>query len=55
MKIDESSLEGNKAVVETIIEEVLGLEEGWFAAGKMVVVAGDLATVKKLRGLKGLL
>jgi hypothetical protein len=54
MKIDESSLEGNKAVVETIIEEVLGLKEGWFAAGKMVVVAGDLATVKKLRGLKGL-
>ncbi|KAF9314205.1 hypothetical protein BGZ91_006062 [Linnemannia elongata] len=54
MKIDESSLEGNKAVVETIIEEVLGLEEGWFASGKMVVIAGDLSTVKKLRGLKDL-
>lgn len=54
MKIDESSLEGNKAVVETIIEEVLELEEDWFAAGKMVVIAGDLGTVKKLRGLKDL-
>ncbi|KAF8923304.1 hypothetical protein BGZ47_004875, partial [Haplosporangium gracile] len=52
MKIDESSLEGNKMVVEAVIEEVLGLEKDWFTAGKMVVIAGDLATVKKLRGLK---
>ncbi|KAF9080001.1 hypothetical protein BGX23_002845 [Mortierella sp. AD031] len=54
MKIDESSLEGNKNVVETVIEEVLGLEKGWFTGGKMVVVAGDLGTVKKLRSLKEL-
>ncbi|KAG0074903.1 hypothetical protein BGZ93_004371, partial [Podila epicladia] len=39
-------------VVETIIEEALGLEAEWFTSGKVVVVAGDLATVKRLRGLK---
>ncbi|KAG0012740.1 hypothetical protein BGZ82_002432 [Podila clonocystis] len=54
MKIDEASLEGNKMVVETVIEKALGLEAEWFTAGKMVVVAGDLATVKRLRGLKDL-
>lgn len=52
MKIDESSLEGNKKVVETIIEDMLGLEKDWFNDGKMVVIAGDLSTVKNLRGLK---
>ncbi|KAG0316399.1 hypothetical protein BG000_004876, partial [Podila horticola] len=54
MKIDESSLEGNKMVLETVIQEVLGLEKDWFNAGKLVVIAGDLATVRKLRGLKDL-
>ncbi|KAF9945827.1 hypothetical protein BGZ70_003540 [Mortierella alpina] len=52
MKIDESSLEGNKMVMETIIEKSLGLEKEWFTAGKAVIVAGDLSTVKKLRSLK---
>ncbi|KAG0312896.1 hypothetical protein BG000_006074, partial [Podila horticola] len=52
MKIDEASLEGNKMVVETLIEETLGLDAEWFTAGKLVVLAGDLATVKKLRSLK---
>ncbi|CAO3568653.1 unnamed protein product [Mortierella alpina] len=52
MKIDESSLEGNKMVMETIIEKSLGLEKDWFTAGKAVIVAGDLSTVKKLRSLK---
>ncbi|KAF9315753.1 hypothetical protein BG006_003699, partial [Podila minutissima] len=52
MKIDEATLEGNRMVIETVIEEALGLEAEWFTAGKMVVVAGDLATVKRLRSLK---
>ncbi|KAF8926891.1 hypothetical protein BGZ58_010830 [Dissophora ornata] len=51
MKINEGSVEGNKAVVETVTK-MLGLEEEYFDDDKMIIFAGDLATVKNLRSLK---
>ncbi|KAI1286153.1 hypothetical protein EDD11_000562, partial [Mortierella claussenii] len=54
MKIDQSTVEGNKAIVETTIEQTLGLDKAWFDDGKKLVVAGDQLTVTRLRSLKEL-
>ncbi|KAF9342950.1 hypothetical protein BGX26_006523, partial [Mortierella sp. AD094] len=48
-KIDESTLEGNLAILESV-REALGLPQSWFDEVK-VIVAGDQLTIARLRSL----
>ncbi|KAF9148167.1 hypothetical protein BGX20_006430, partial [Mortierella sp. AD010] len=51
LRIDESTVEGNRDVLETVMEKVLDLPKEWFN-GKQMIVAGDQMTVARLRTLK---
>ncbi|KAF9176923.1 hypothetical protein BGZ51_009411 [Haplosporangium sp. Z 767] len=53
MRIDQSTIEGNKDVIETIMEEALGLPQEWFN-GRRILIAGDQLTVNRIRSLKQL-
>ncbi|KAF9997296.1 hypothetical protein BGZ79_009006 [Entomortierella chlamydospora] len=51
MDINESSVEGNKDVIETIINSTLELPRQWFHNGRHVVIAGDQLTIKNIRSV----
>ncbi|KAF8914559.1 hypothetical protein BGZ58_005699, partial [Dissophora ornata] len=51
MKIDQSSVEGNKDIINVILQ-IIKLEAAHFEGGKRVVVAGDQLTISRLRTLK---
>ncbi|KAF9537514.1 hypothetical protein EC957_008066, partial [Mortierella hygrophila] len=50
MRIDQSSVEGNKAVIEDIIKS-LQLPEAYFGALKRIILAGDQLTVCRVRSI----
>ncbi|KAG0240224.1 hypothetical protein BG011_003736, partial [Mortierella polycephala] len=54
MKIDQSSVEGNLEIIETIIKKMLKLPRSWFNSGKKIIVAGDQLTVSRVATLKRL-
>jgi len=52
MKLDESTIAGNLAVLERITQDGLRLPEEWFADPQNTIVAGDQMTVSRLLTLK---
>ncbi|KAG0011419.1 hypothetical protein BGZ82_003007, partial [Podila clonocystis] len=52
MKIDESTIAGNLAVLERITTVGLQLPKAWFSDPKNIIVAGDQMTVSRLLTLK---
>ncbi|KAG0013267.1 hypothetical protein BGZ82_002236, partial [Podila clonocystis] len=52
MKLDESTIAGNLAVLERITKVGLQLPKSWFDAPKNTIVAGDQMTVSRLLTLK---
>ncbi|KAF9344030.1 hypothetical protein BGX26_004888 [Mortierella sp. AD094] len=52
MKIDQSAVEGNKDILETIIKKVLGLPEECFEDGLKIIIAGDQLTVARVRSVQ---
>ncbi|KAG0260428.1 hypothetical protein BG011_001899 [Mortierella polycephala] len=53
MHINQATVQGNKEVLQTIMEGVLNLPGEWFH-GKKIFVAGDQLTVSRIRSLKKL-
>ncbi|KAI8597102.1 hypothetical protein EDD21DRAFT_357565 [Dissophora ornata] len=51
MKIDQSTVAGNKSAVDIIVDKVLQLDKSWFNL-QAVIASGDLMTVERLRQLK---
>ncbi|KAF9955597.1 hypothetical protein BGZ65_003287 [Modicella reniformis] len=51
MHIDQSSVEGNKDILETIMEGTLKLSREWFDRGIMIILAGDQLTMARIRTL----
>ncbi|KAF9983205.1 hypothetical protein BGZ65_002057 [Modicella reniformis] len=54
MAIDQSSVDGNIRVIETIMIHVLGLPKEWFD-DEMRIIAGDQLTVSRIRSMQELL
>lgn len=54
MDINQSSVEGNKDILEAIMEGTLQLPPQWFEGGRRVILAGDQLTVSRIRSLKEL-
>jgi len=52
MKIDESTISGNLAVLESITRIGLRLPDTWFSDAKNIIFAGDQMTVARLLSLK---
>jgi len=52
MRLDESTIAGNLAVLERITQAGLQLPENWFADPENTIVAGDQMTVSRLLTLK---
>jgi hypothetical protein len=55
MAINQSTVEGNLQVIETVMKRILDLPEDWFDAQKRIIIAGDQFTVSRVRTLQGLL
>ncbi|ORY92980.1 hypothetical protein BCR41DRAFT_376070 [Lobosporangium transversale] len=51
MDINESTTEGNKDVINTVINNTLQLPREWFNSKRHIVVAGDQLTIKNIRSL----
>ncbi|KAG0347979.1 hypothetical protein BGZ54_004746, partial [Gamsiella multidivaricata] len=54
MKIDQSTVEGNLEIIETVMKSALKLSDEWFDGDVRVVVAGDQLTVCRVGSLKSL-
>jgi hypothetical protein len=54
MHIDQSSIEGNLRIIETVMMDMLDLPKDWFDM-KKIIIAGDQLTVSRVRSLQGLL
>ncbi|KAF9977406.1 hypothetical protein BGZ65_007410 [Modicella reniformis] len=54
MKIDQSSIEGNLQIIETVMLRTLGLKKEWFVAGTKTIITGDQLTVARIDSLKEL-
>ncbi|KAF9369729.1 hypothetical protein CPB97_003345, partial [Podila verticillata] len=52
MKIDESTIAGNLAVLENITRIGLRLSDSWFHRARNIIIAGDQMTVARLLSLK---
>jgi hypothetical protein len=52
MKIDESTISGNLAVLESITRIDLRLSDTWFDSARNIIVGGDQMTVARLLSLK---
>ncbi|KAG0014076.1 hypothetical protein BGZ82_001909, partial [Podila clonocystis] len=52
MKIDESTISGNLAVLESITRANLHLSDTWFDSARNIIVGGDQMTVARLLSLK---
>ncbi|KAI8354354.1 hypothetical protein B0O80DRAFT_498362 [Mortierella sp. GBAus27b] len=55
MPINQSTVEGNLQVIETVMKRMLDLPEDWFDAQKRIIIAGDQFTVSRVRTLQELL
>ncbi|KAG0206713.1 hypothetical protein BGX31_002735 [Mortierella sp. GBA43] len=55
MSINQSTVEGNFQVIETVIKRILDLPEDWFDSQKKIIIAGDQFTVSRVRTLQELL
>jgi len=55
MHIDQSTVEGNLKIIETIMKKYLDLPTDWFDGEKRIIIAGDQLTVSRVRSLHGLL
>ncbi|KAF9344028.1 hypothetical protein BGX26_004899 [Mortierella sp. AD094] len=51
MRINESTVEGNKDILETVMEKVLELPAVYFEDGRQIIIAGDQMTISRLRSL----
>lgn len=52
MDHDQSTVQGNKDILQTVVEVGLGLEQTQFKSGTRIIIAGDQLTVSRLRSLK---
>ncbi|ORZ08231.1 hypothetical protein BCR41DRAFT_326119, partial [Lobosporangium transversale] len=52
MKIDESTIEGNKSIIDTVMHKKLCIQTEWFRDNYQIIIAGDLFTVSRIRSLK---
>lgn len=55
MAINQSTVDGNLRVIETVMKDVLDLPDDWFDEQKRIIIAGDQFTVSRVRSLQGLL
>lgn len=52
MHIDQSTLEGNRDILDTVMEELLGNEkEEWFTVLTCMILTGDQLTLARIRGI----
>ncbi|KAF9941102.1 hypothetical protein BGZ65_005218 [Modicella reniformis] len=54
MNIDQSSVEGNKDIIDKIIKSTLCLPDDWFDEETNILISGDQLTVARVRALKKL-
>ncbi|KAG0216207.1 hypothetical protein BGX31_000652 [Mortierella sp. GBA43] len=54
MKIDQSTVDGNVEIIETVMKSVLKLDPNDFSDDMMIIVAGDQLTVSRIESAKRL-